>query len=130
MEERLKRLSNKCLLLVDEKVFYNKDLYKEIVNLIIDGDFECEKKLNLLVELYRYGFYNSVRTSLDLRGDANFKTSFLIDIKESLINNQVDDELIERSSKMNYMFQSYIDHPIDFIDKEINFYSQYPYTKF
>lgn len=130
MKEKICRLSNKCLSLVVQKVLYHKDLYQEVVNLIMDCDLENEKKLNLLVELYRYAFYNSVGISLDPRGDIDFKTRFLLDIKNGLENHQVDDELIEKSQQMNQMFQDYIDHPIEFIDREIKFYREHSNTKF
>ena len=130
MKEKICRLSNKCLSLADQKVLYHKDLYQEVVNLIMDCDLEDEKKLNLLVELYRYAFYNSVRISLDPSGDIDFKTRFLLDIKNGLENHQVDDELIEKSQQMNQMFQDYIDHPIEFIDMEIKFYREHPNARF
>ena len=130
MKEKICRLSNKCLSLVDQKVLYHKDLYQEVVNLIMDCDLENEKKLKLLVELYRYAFYNSVRISLDPSGDIDFKTRFLLDIKNGLENHQVDDELIEKSQQMNQMFQSYIDYPVEFIDREIKFYREHPNARF
>ena len=130
MKEKIRRLSNKCLSLADEKVLYHKDLYQEVVNLIVNGDFEEEKKLKLLVELYRYGFYNGVRTSLDPRGDMRFKTRFLIDMKDGLETQQISDELIEKSQQMNQMFRSCIDNPLDLIEQSIRFYSEHPHAKF
>ena len=130
MKEKIRRLSNKCLSLADEKVLYHKDLYQEVVNLIVNGDFEEEKKLKLLVELYRYGFYNGVRTSLDPRGDMRFKTRFLIDMKDGLETQQISDELIEKSQQMNQMFRSCIDNPLDLIEQSIRFYSENPHAKF
>lgn len=130
MKEKIRRLSNKCLSLADEKVLYHKDLYQEVVNLIVNGDFEEEKKLKLLVELYRYGFYNGVRTSLDPRGDMRFKTRFLLDMKDGLETQQISDELIEKSQQMNQMFRSCIDNPLDLIEQSIRFYSEHPHAKF
>ena len=130
MKEKIRRLSNECLSLADEKVLYHKDLYQEVVNLIVNGDFEEEKKLKLLVELYRYGFYNGVRTSLDPRGDMRFKTRFLLDMKDGLETQQISDELIEKSQQMNQMFRSCIDNPLDLIEQSIRFYSEHPHAKF
>lgn len=130
MNNRIIKLSSKCLNFAKGKVPYQYDFYIEIINLIVDGKFEDEMKLKLLIELYRYAFYNSVNISLDPRGDMNFKYHFLNNIKKGLESNCIDDKLIDDLHKSNEILQSYIDNPIDFIDQEEKFYKENPNTKF
>lgn len=130
MNHVIKRLADKCSDMSSTKVPMDKEIYNEIIDLIINSTMKDEDKISLLVEMYRYGYYNEVRISLDPRGDRNFKTSTLIKIKDALEKNELSEEEINEIRINNNYLKEFIDNPVKFIEEEIKFYSENPNTKF
>ncbi len=129
MNEKIRRLSNKCKGLANG-IIYNKDMYNEIIELIINGNYDEEDKLSLLIELYRYAFYSNVRISISPDGDRKFKYYILVKIQNDLSKNTLSKELIEFIEKNNDIMREHIDSPIEFIEEEIKFYSKNPKARF
>lgn len=105
-------------------------MYNEIMELITSGNYDENDKLNLLIELYRYAFYNTVKTSFGPRGDIDFKSFMLIKIKNSLFANTISKDLIDSTKRANDYMREHIDSPIELIESEIKFYSENPGAKF
>lgn len=130
MKDVINKLANKCKSMSDSKKMIHFDIYGEIVNSILEGNYEEAKKLDLLVELYRYAYYSEIRTSLDPRGDAGFKLSILTKTKGSLLKNEISSEIIDEFKEINNYMREFIDSPVEFIKSEIKFYTENPYAKF
>lgn len=124
------KLANNCKNIYNSKKSFKIDIYNEIIDLILNGNYEENKVIDLLIELYRYAYYCEVRTSLDLRGDAYFKTSALVNIKKSLLRKELTSELIENFKKTNNLMREFIDSPVKLIEEEIKLNSKPPYVMF
>lgn len=130
MNDIIRVLSNRCKSMADSKNMLYFDLYSEIVNLILEGNYEEEKKLDLLIELYRYAYYSIVRISIDPRGDAEFKLSILTKTKNSLMDHEISLEIINKFKETNNYMREFIDSPVDFIKTELKFHHQNPCARF
>ena len=128
--EILEELIKKCKRISNTKKILHNDIYDEIIELIIQNKFDEKLTEDVLVEIYRFGFYSEVKTSLDPRGDVNFKLSVLINLKNALEKNELNDEIISKVREANNFMREFIDNPISFIETEIKFYSEHPNAKF
>ena len=81
--------------LIQKKFYYN--LYGEIIGIIIAGNYEEKKVLDLLVELYRYTYYSGVKNSVDPRIDVKFKLSILSETKDLLLENNISSDFMKSS---------------------------------
>ena len=90
----------------------DKDLIEEIVDLILSMDSEDEKRLELLVEIYRFTYYSRERITSDPGSDHKLKSSQLIYIKFYLQQNIIDKKQIESLKNLNDIMRNNIDNPI------------------
>lgn len=68
-----------------------------IISIIIAGNYEEKKVLDLLVELYRYTYYSGVKNSVDPRIDVEFKLSILSETKDLLLENNISSDFMNSS---------------------------------
>lgn len=72
-------------------------IFMVIISIIIAGNYEEKKVLDLLVELYRYTYYSGVKNSVDPRIDAEFKLSILSETKDLLLENNISSDFMNSS---------------------------------
>lgn len=124
-------LFKKCKNMVNsKKVIELSDFYEETINLVMDSDLNDKNKINLLTELYRYGYYNGVRTSIDPRGDRDVKYSVLKNIQDAVSSNDASMETLNKIKEHMDFIRAHIDSPSKFIEEELNFYKENPNAKF
>ena len=85
-----------------------KELYDKALDSIKEKDLSDNLKKQLLVELYRYSFYEGAQTSPDARGDNALKVGILSSIEKAA--NGEESEL-DNAKKANDMLRSFIDVP-------------------
>lgn len=126
----IKELANKCKMTSNSKKIFYSDIYNEIIDILLREKFDENKTKSLLIELYRYAYYSEVKISIDPRGNTSFKLSILTNIKNSLEKKELTTEIITKTKEANDFMREFIDHPVEFIEEEINFYSKNPHAKF
>lgn len=126
----LEKLSQKCKNISNTKKFLHYDIYNEIIELIFKSEFDENFVKDILIELYRFGFYSEVKISLDPRGDAGFKLSILNNLKTSIEKGELNNDTISKVNEANNFMREFIDSPLKFIEDEVKFYEENPYAKF
>ena len=125
------KLSKYCSnMVLNKKVVRLSELYEEIIQLVLDSNCDNEIKITLLTQLYRYGYYNDVMTSIDPRVDQSFKYQTLKNIKDVVLENSFTDEKINHIKEYIDMLRAHIDNPVEFIENEMKFYKEDPGAKF
>jgi hypothetical protein len=89
-----------------------KELYDRVLSSIKEKDLSDNLKKKLLVELYRYSFYEGAQTGPDARGDNNFKVGILLSIEKAA--NGEESEL-DNAKKANDILRNFIDAPDNLI---------------
>jgi hypothetical protein len=93
-----------------------KELYDKVLDSIKEKDLSDNLKKQLLVELYRYSFYEGAQTSPDARSDNALKVGILSSIEKAA--NGEESEL-NNAKKANDMLRSFIDVP-DYLIKTLD----------
>ena len=78
-----------------------KQLYDRVLSSIKEKDLSDNLKKQLLVELYRYSFYEGTQTSPDARGDNDLKVGILLNIEKAA--NGEESELDNAKKQTTYL---------------------------
>jgi hypothetical protein len=89
-----------------------KELYDKVLDSIKKKDLSDNLKKQLLVELYRYSFYEGAQTGPDVRGDNALKVGILSSIEKAA--NGEESEL-DNAKKANDILRNFIDAPDNLI---------------
>jgi hypothetical protein len=113
----------------NKDLIYSK-LIKEIVELIKNNPLDDELESNLLSELYKFTRIGHTPIAIDPRGDTSAKYHALNEIKESIVNNNLEKDSLENLKKLNDMCLDNFLNPLKLQKKHQDFFSQHPGAKF
>ena len=128
-EKIVESLTNECKSMLKNTRIYSANYYEEILEKVLSSNCSIEDKIKLLTQLYRYGYYNNVKTAIDPRVDNHMKYDILKNIGEAADKGSIGEYSSIISEHLNKM-RDIIDNPVLFMSKEIEFLSKNPGVRF